>query len=102
MLTQVEEEKRQERVYILEKARLLKVSSSQFTCFTSTKVRIFTARNDKARLIKVSSSQFTCFTSTKVRILTARNDKARLLEVSKFSHDYMCPHYYQEEKAAAL
>jgi hypothetical protein len=74
MLSQVEEEKRQERLYILEKARLLKVSSSQFTCLTSTKVQIRTAQNDKARLLKVS----------------------------KFTHEYMCPHYYQEEKAAAL
>jgi hypothetical protein len=49
---------------------------SQFTCFTSTKIRILTrcecvaASSSSSLLHRGPESQFTCFTSTKIRILT--------------------------------
>jgi hypothetical protein len=46
------------------------IGGTQFTCFTSTKVRILTPVVDKT--CEIGGTQCTCFTSTRIRILTQK------------------------------
>jgi hypothetical protein len=47
----------------------LHIGTTQFTCFTSTKVQLLTSDEADCEYLHVGT-QFTCFTSTKVQILT--------------------------------
>ena len=47
------------------------ISGTEFTCFTGTKVPMFTSDEATSSSQVISGTEFTCFTSTKVPMFTS-------------------------------